>query len=577
MKTSTPKRMDTLSSRWLIRQCSRCSGDAAFFCAICHCGLCLPCKENHGKDLSTLDHDVMIYHEKDRCISEQENCIKHVYSVCRWYCESCEVPFCDFCNEHRKHSSIDIQRKVQQKGEIIRIIRSESLFVSRILLKNNKSDFKTYQTKILKCKSDMQANALKLKERIDTAFCEFDFKHSCLNQETKLHKRIGKIYRFEQKFQQSSNKGIQFIRFIKKKRFPKIQSYQGLKRHAHLSLTDPLSFHEIEEPFCDLTITEKGKRSRGYESQLKLMQSPKLQTFLTLKNVDICCHIVIKKSDRVWVNEKDTLILTDSNGDTLTCLKTLNEFSGLHSINKDNELIYIDDNHNIITLANNMENKKTNTSIKSTEWKPNCLFYSRSTGDLLVGMYAESEGEGKIIRYSQSREQTQTIKHDSEGYNLYSKPCYIVENNNFDVVVSDSIWRTVDNSSEESSAIVVTERRGRHRFTYRGHPPGSRIVSRGLCIDALSHIIFCDNKTSTVQMLSRDGMFLSHLLIRPPEILKPHGLGYDFRTHLLWVGSNRNIISVYRYIARRAILTGKSYVFLLMKYMRIIISLFYFF
>lgn len=201
--------------------------------------------------------------------------------------------------------------------------------------------------------------------------------------------------------------------------------------------------------------------------------------------------------------KKDTLILTDSNGDTLTCLKTLNAVGGLHSINKDNELIYIDDNHNIITLANNMEIKKTNTSIKSTEWKPNCLFYSRSTGDLLVGMYAESEGEGKIIRYSQSREQTQTIKHDSEGYNLYSKPCYIVENNNFDVVVSDSIWRTVDNSSEESSAIVVTERRGRHRFTYRGHPPGSRIVSRGLCIDALSYIIFCDNKTITKAMPRR--------------------------------------------------------------------------
>lgn len=563
--------MNTVSYQYLIRHCSRCLGDAAFFCATCDCSLCLPCKENHLNDLSTLDHDVMIYPDKDRCLSEQEKCMEHPHIACKWYCESCKIPYCDCCTEHITHRSFDIKKKVK----IIRLIRSECLFFSSILLENIKSDFKIYQTKLFTSISNMQANVLELKTRIDSAFREFDFKHRCSNQTKKLLKRIENVYEFEQRSEQLTNKGVQFIKFIKTYRLSKIMSYQRLECHAHLSLTDPLSFKDIEEPFCEIAITEKGQRTVGHDSELKLMYSPKLQNSLTLEHVNNCCHISIKTPDKVWVSGKDYLILTNTKGATSYCLKTFNEFSGLHSINKDKKLIYIDDEYNVITLPNDLEKKKTNTSIKTFEWKPKCLSFCRSTDDLLVGMYNKSEEEGKVIRYSQSGEQTQTIQEDKRGNKLYSKPSYIVENNNFDVVVSDTAWTTVNNSSEESSAIVGTNRKGKYRFKYTGHLQNSKIVSRGLCIDALSHIILCDNKTSTVQMLDCNGKFMSHILIRPAGILKPHGLGYDFKTHLLWVGSHRNKICVYRYINRRDILTGKSNEIYFIKVMCINISLFH--
>uniref|UniRef100_K1PQU0 Tripartite motif-containing protein 3 n=1 Tax=Magallana gigas TaxID=29159 RepID=K1PQU0_MAGGI len=103
-----------------------------------------------------------------------------------------------------------------------------------------------------------------------------------------------------------------------------------------------------------------------------------------------------------------------------------------------------------------------------------------------------------------------------------------------------------------SSPVVVTERGGRHRFSYTGHPPKSELLPNGICTDALSHILVCDRRTKTVQMINKDGQFLSNLLIRPPGIFYPRRLSYDVNTHCLWIGSyHSNKICVYRYITRR--------------------------
>eukprot|EP00105_Crassostrea_gigas_P031929 XP_011454773.2 PREDICTED: tripartite motif-containing protein 2 isoform X1 [Crassostrea gigas] len=149
----------------------------------------------------------------------------------------------------------------------------------------------------------------------------------------------------------------------------------------------------------------------------------------------------------------------------------------------------------------------------------------------------------KVTRYNQGGQLTQTIKHDSTGQGLYSDPIYITENNNGDVVVSDLY------------AVVVTERGGRHRFSYTGPPSGSGLRPLGICTDALSHILVCDLRTKTVQMLDKDGQFLSHLLTESQEMREPLGLSYDVITHRLWVGSRDNKVRVYRYITRQDALT----------------------
>lgn len=135
--------------------------------------------------------------------------------------------------------------------------------------------------------------------------------------------------------------------------------------------------------------------------------------------------------------------------------------------------------------------------------------------------------------------------NNTTGNELFKDPRYIAENNNGDIAVSDS-----------ETVVIVTDRGGTHRFFYTGHPLGSKLMPRGICTDALSHILVCDQITETVQIIDIDGHFL---LTRPPGILTPLSLSYDVYSHHLWVGSQfNNFVGVYKYITQLHNVIGKS-------------------
>nr|XP_034322006.1 uncharacterized protein LOC109617549 [Crassostrea gigas] len=213
-------------------------------------------------------------------------------------------------------------------------------------------------------------------------------------------------------------------------------------------------------------------------------------------------------------------------------------------MNSEKELIYIDEDYNINKLSQDMNTTTTFIEAPYSTWTPGCLYWSPFTRDLLVGM--NYYREGKVTRYNQSRELTQTISQDNSGLQLYNALTYVTENNNWDVVVSDE------------TALVVTERGGRYRFSYTGHPIGSWLLPRGICTDALSHILVCVDKTKPVQMIDRDGQFMPILLTKSQLIGKPCSLSYDVNTHSLWVGSYNNKVYVYRYIGKEDALTSEN-------------------
>lgn len=80
--------------------------------------------------------------------------------------------------------------------------------------------------------------------------------------------------------------------------------------------------------------------------------------------------------------------------------------------------------------------------LKCSTWKPCCLYWSKRSASLLVGMHTEKyPWPGKITRYNQKGEMTQTIKYDISNQELlYNKPRYITENNNGGVVVADCFY-----------------------------------------------------------------------------------------------------------------------------------------
>eukprot|EP00105_Crassostrea_gigas_P034262 XP_019918410.1 PREDICTED: uncharacterized protein LOC105317431 [Crassostrea gigas] len=293
------------------------------------------------------------------------------------------------------------------------------------------------------------------------------------------------------------------------------------------------------------------KPQQGNQCLLKLMSPPELLHSHTLTGVEYCGHISCVTSDWVWVSDGNNLILTDTTGDLVHRVEDSRSglhCRGFHTVNSESELIYIHRKHKINKLSKDM--KTTITFIKRTytTWRPQCLYWSPSTGDLLVGMCYIHTGTAKVTRYNQSGQLTRTIQHDNTGRGLYRYPHYITENNNGDVVVSDR------------RAVVVTEPGGRHRFSYTGPPSGLGLEPGGICTDALSHILVYDGRTKTVQMLDKDGQFLSHLLTESQEMGEPRSLSYDVNTHRLWVGSgswDNNKVCVYRYITRQDAMTDE--------------------
>ncbi|XP_056003830.1 uncharacterized protein LOC125672861 [Ostrea edulis] len=554
--------MDTLglSTQLKVRQCSQCQGDTEFYCNTCKRDLCLQCKEKHVIDLHIKHHDVVIYREKFNYIPRQEICVRHPDRFYEMFCQSCELSVCFRCLEHRKHQILDIrtayQTKRQQHREIIDTIRSETLYNCRVLLAGIQTDIQTCPPQICHRQSQMSTKAQRLKDLIDTAVCDVKTRYRGLlidriqQQKRKMNRHLTHIQNYEDRYEQSANRAVQFLLFIKTSRVPQIKDTPNLPQHLLLSLTEGFNMEDVSPllrgiPEIQMTT---GKRQVGIDECVKLMSTPVLHTSVCVTGVSRVRHISRVMSDRVWVSDVVNLILTDTTGDTIHRVTDIIPlYGGGHTVNSSGELIYIDSEFNINKLSVN--NHTVTTQIEYTSpWQPLCVYCSPSTGDLMVGMCNYKTNTGKVTRYNSSGQHILTIQHDNEHHTVYSEPYYITENNNGDIIVSDLI-------KYNRGAVVVTERGGRHRFSYTGPPSGSSLYPLGICTDALSHILVCDGNTDTVQMIDKDGHFLS-LLLTEHGINIPHSLNYDDKTHLLWVGSEYpNTVSVYRYLQRRYSLT----------------------
>lgn len=163
--------MDTASTSYKIHQCSKCRGYTEYYCESCSCNMCPQCKENHVKDLKTIEHNVMTFHEKYNFISKEETCVRHPNIIYRRYCKQCEIPACNDCQNHRKHKRINVrtayESKRQQHEETIHTIRSDALFYRPVLLTRIKADEKTCHFEFSIHQSKMLTKAQKLKDMID--------------------------------------------------------------------------------------------------------------------------------------------------------------------------------------------------------------------------------------------------------------------------------------------------------------------------------------------------------------------------------------------------------------------------
>ena len=238
----------------------------------------------------------------------------------------------------------------------------------------------------------------------------------------------------------------------------------------------------IENLMTILTDIKMIGRPIGDDPLWTLMSSPVLQ-----KSFDCFLYVPTHlyhisssvTSNQVWVSndcEYKLFLNTKAGGlDECECITDFikNSSFGIHTLNRDNELIYIDENLNIEKSSDLLSSESLTNMTDSV-----CVYCSPSSWDLTVGMRNNDVNTGKIIGYNNTGRHTQTLPHNSIPHNLYSFPIFITENNNEDVVVAH--WKR---------AVVVTSREGVHRFSYKGSPPsGSRpFFPREICTYVMSH------------------------------------------------------------------------------------------
>ncbi|XP_078312218.1 uncharacterized protein LOC144618950 [Crassostrea virginica] len=565
-----------ISTQVSVKHCSLCQGDTEYYCYGCRQDICIQCKELHVIDLSTKKHEVTCYIERmkyppkdeseesgdpdsrgssKQVKSAQSENVKQVMNVRSR--DPVPLPVWLSPSEQRR-----------QYSERIHYLRTETIYNQCIMLDRVRQDLKTGLKAVTIRGLSMTGMIGQVpKDKIDEVLAG-DLEDRCIIQKTRMTRHMTRLLQYVHRYEQLSNimvkKPIKFLRVMTRTRnYQKIQEKLHTQKDQEKLLTQrgkKEMVNMVVNLMKGMRLVETGKRqASGTELLLTLMSSPVLQKSLAVTGVKYCVHISCVTPDRVWVSDYNNIILTDTT--TGKQLHSVNDslyedpddiyslFSpGKHTVNCDSELIYIDEEKNINKLSSDMKTTTTLIKLTDTAWEPLCVYCSPSSGDLLVGMWRFGTDTGKVMRYDNTGKHKQTIPHnDNTPHDLYKDPYYITENNNGDVLVSDS-----------DRGVVVTSGEGVHRFSYTGPPSGSRLFYTplrplGICTDVMSHILVSDEYTHTVQMLDRDGQFLSYLLTRqsPGIHVRPLGLSYDVTNHVLWVGSeDYNTLSVYRYINR---------------------------
>ncbi|XP_062574104.1 uncharacterized protein LOC134235944 [Saccostrea cucullata] len=536
-------------------------------CNTCEQGLCSRCKERHVVDLDTKMHDVEVKSEKCEEITKQEICTRHPDKVYDMWCSSCDLPVCYSCLEHRKHEVLDIKSAYTKYRELykskIAHIRSEILPNNRATLTAMKADFKTeietLQLDITRIVPKIINKVQRLKHQIENVFLGQVSQTSSnvglylQSMKKTLQRQISLLEKYENRCYKLSKKPVQFLPFFQK---TKIKREKSNFSSVVLFLNEKIDKDEVTRFFGVFHITGEGKREVGKEWMLKPIPSPVIKKSVAVTGLAAGRHISCTSSDEIWVSDTNNLAKINSTGDILHQeTNVINSDYGVHTATNAGELIFIDNKFNINKMSYDtkitklMGSKGVDTAL--------CVYFSTFIEDLLVGMGRYNSikrrySNCKVIRYNSALKRIQTVKNETSDKALYMCPIYIKENQNRDIVVSDT-------RGYRGGAVVVTDGLGNHRFTYKRHPSGRILDRRGICTDALSHILVCDVNTQRIHVLDKDGQFLSVLPSKKFGIANPYSLTYDIENHLLWIGARfSDILYICRHIKRKEYLAGNS-------------------
>lgn len=207
-----------------------------------------------------------------------------------------------------------------------------------------------------------------------------------------MNRHLTSEQKYGHQYEQPAISRLRFLSSIKKARFSQVH----LTPHNNqVSMTKSLKKRDVMKSLSVIQITKRGKRRVGNKCLLKLKSDPEFHQSTSFTSLNGCHHISIVTSHRVWVSDQG-----NTTGDILHHLKDLCRCrilsnNGLHIGNSKGELIYIGMNCNIKKLSNDMKIATIFIKWSVSTWSPGCVYYSPSTGELLVGIFRWVIGQAK--------------------------------------------------------------------------------------------------------------------------------------------------------------------------------------
>lgn len=149
------------------------------------------------------------------------------------------------------------------------------------------------------------------------------------------------------------------------------------------------------------------------------------------------------------------------------------------------------------------------------------------------------EDQGKVVRLTMAGKVSQTIEYDEQNRLIVKKPTLVRENADGNICIVDN-----------GNLLVVTDNRGRVRFTYRGGIGAMRKEFRclGIACDKLGNILLSDDWNHQVHLLDKRGKFVQFLPLKEHGITNPLGMSIGTKNYLWLCHNGGDSVSVINYL-----------------------------
>lgn len=504
----------------IFSKCDTCKNQASFSCRRCNLNICDTCIPGHLREKAISGHDIVEYGTKD----EDEVCIceLHPPNGCSTYCKTCDVSICKCCvsEKHSTHETSllseqieQILKKITQENDRLQSFKTELVSVLGHITKILSSLTKFYTKKkdeITRRGEEWHKHVEKTVRKLQYELNDMRNEHEAAlqSQKKELEKMIKDVDEINKKvsvLQKSQNvKELQnFVPIIQKQKpLINISQYPFPTFYASkFDENDPTFFGYIEKKEEKCFSALEGKLEETKLRDLQILERPTLTSVIdsgfpfNTENENRLYDLAITDDNKVWMGGHcQELKLFDLQGNLLRTvhITSLGLFLCVHK----NHAVYTDYADRAVKMISDSDNVVTMFTTKG--WRPQGIA-STETGDLLVCL--DLDDQSKVVRYSITGKELQTIQYDSYCQPLYKSPLYIAENINGDIIVSD--WK--------KDAVIAVNRLGVYRYSFSWETCKSFACS--VATDSIGQVIVSDYNGIKIRILDKDGRFLRYIVL----------------------------------------------------------------